>query len=52
VDLPAWSDRHAIAPTADDVFIRERPDGTREAVPSRWGLIPRWAKSRDQFNPS
>jgi putative SOS response-associated peptidase YedK len=29
-----------IVPATQDVIIRQRPDGVRERVPSRWGLIP------------
>jgi putative SOS response-associated peptidase YedK len=34
-----------IAPTVEDVIVRAEPEG-RHAVPSRWGLIPPWAKDR------
>jgi len=34
-----------IAPTVEDVIVRAEPEG-RRAVPSRWGLIPSWAKDR------
>jgi putative SOS response-associated peptidase YedK len=34
-----------IAPTVEDVIVRAELEG-RRAVPSRWGLIPPWAKDR------
>jgi putative SOS response-associated peptidase YedK len=37
--------RFNIAPTQSVVVVRRRPDSDDvEAVPLRWGLIPRWAK--------
>jgi putative SOS response-associated peptidase YedK len=37
--------RYNIAPNQQILVIRESEDGnSREAVPLRWGLVPRWAK--------
>jgi len=45
-DLPAYPPRYNIAPTQDALVVRETPEGNREAVTLRWGLIPFWAKDR------
>lgn len=45
IDLDSWLDRYNIAPTQEDVILRPA-DGLQEAVASRWGLIPVWAKDR------
>ncbi len=42
--VPAWRPRYNIAPTQPALVVRETPDGAREAVELRWGLIPSWAK--------
>ena len=39
--------RYNIAPTQDAPVIRLRPDGAREMVALRWGLIPARAKTTD-----
>jgi putative SOS response-associated peptidase YedK len=39
---PRWN----IAPTTRVAVVRGRPDGQRELVLVRWGLIPSWAKDR------
>ena len=36
----------SIAPLQLDRIVRCRPDGSREALDSYWGLIPSWAKDR------
>ena len=36
--------RYNIGPTQEALVVRETPDGAREAVALRWGLIPFWAK--------
>lgn len=33
-----------IAPTQSPPVVRARPDGGREIVPARWGLLPAWVK--------
>jgi len=43
-DLPAYPPRYNIAPTQTALVVRETPEGRREAVGLRWGLIPFWAK--------
>jgi len=43
-DVPAYPPRYNIAPTQTALVIRETPEGGREAVGLRWGLIPFWAK--------
>jgi putative SOS response-associated peptidase YedK len=42
--VPAYPPRYNIAPTQEALVVRETPDGAREAVALRWGLIPFWAK--------
>lgn len=39
---PHWN----IAPTTRVAVVRGRPDGRRELVLLRWGLIPSWAKDK------
>jgi putative SOS response-associated peptidase YedK len=43
-DVPVYPPRYNIAPTQTALVIRETPEGRREAVSLRWGLIPFWAK--------
>ena len=43
-DVPAYPPGYNIAPTQTALVIRETPEGSREAVGLRWGLIPFWAK--------
>lgn len=43
-EVPAYPPRYNIAPTMDGLVVRETPDGEREAVMLRWGLVPAWAK--------
>lgn len=38
-----WRPRWNIAPTQDQLVVSVR-DGTRVAAPTRWGLVPSWAK--------
>jgi putative SOS response-associated peptidase YedK len=42
--VPAYPARYNIAPTQQALVVRETPEGEREAVLLRWGLIPSWAK--------
>lgn len=48
-DLPAFDPNPDIRPTQTAPVIRLRPDGHRECVLMRWGLIPSWAKDPRQF---
>ena len=41
---PHMRPRYNIAPMQDVPVIRRTPDGERELVDVRWGLVPRWAK--------
>ncbi len=41
---PELHARYNIAPTTDVPIVRVGPDGERELVHIRWGLVPRWAK--------
>jgi putative SOS response-associated peptidase YedK len=34
--------RHNVAPSQPVSIVRTRPDGARERVPMRWGLVPHW----------
>jgi putative SOS response-associated peptidase YedK len=43
-DVPVYPPRYNIAPTQTALVVRETPEGRREAVGLRWGLIPFWAK--------
>ena len=36
--------RYNIAPSQDVPIVRTAPDGTREVVMARWGLVPFWMK--------
>ena len=45
-DLARYVGRYNVAPTQADLMLRPATSGGREVVPSRWGLIPRWAKDR------
>jgi putative SOS response-associated peptidase YedK len=38
-----WVERYNVAPMQRDVLVRPVRE-SRELVPSRWGLVPRWAK--------
>jgi putative SOS response-associated peptidase YedK len=42
--VPVYPPRYNIAPTQTALVVRETPEGRREAVGLRWGLIPFWAK--------
>lgn len=46
---PTLSPSYNVAPTQEVPAIRER-QGSREAVPMRWGLIPPWAKDKSIGN--
>lgn len=41
--------RYNIAPSQDVPMVRQRNDGTREAVTARWGLVPHWVRDLDRF---
>ncbi len=41
---PNLAQRYNIAPTQSTAVVRLKPDGGRELVSLRWGLIPSWAK--------
>lgn len=36
------------APT-DEILIVRRASGSREALPARWGLVPQWVKTKEEF---
>lgn len=38
--------RYNIAPSEEVLALRQRPDGSREAIWLKWGLVPYWAKDR------
>ena len=42
--------RYNIAPMTDVPIVRIGPEGRRELVRVRWGLVPRWAKDRSIGN--
>jgi len=42
-------ERFNIAPTQDVPIVTQRPDGTREALTARWGLVPHWVKDLARF---
>jgi putative SOS response-associated peptidase YedK len=42
--VPGHAPRYNIAPTQAALVVRETPEGEREAVLLRWGLVPFWAK--------
>lgn len=46
LDVPAFPlvPRYNVAPTALTSWVRQRPDGVREVLSGRWGLIPPWVK--------
>lgn len=44
-----WRPRWNIAPTQDQLLISVR-DGARVAAPTRWGLVPSWARDMDIGN--
>lgn len=41
--------RYNIAPSQQVPVIRQRSDGTREALTARWGLVPHWVKELEGF---
>ncbi len=41
--------RYNIAPTQQIPVVRQRIDGTREMLQTRWGLIPHWVKTLEGF---
>jgi len=41
--------RFNIAPSQQVPIVRQRPDGTREALTARWGLVPHWVKDLESF---
>ena len=41
--IPEFTPRYNIAPTTEVLIVRE-PARSREAMRTRWGLVPRWAK--------
>lgn len=41
--------RYNVAPTSDVAWVRQRPDGTREALRGRWGLVPHWVDDPERF---
>ncbi len=41
--------RFNIAPSQQVSIVRQRPDGTREALTARWGLVPHWVKDLESF---
>ena len=46
LDVPAFPTmaRYNVAPTAATSWVRQRPDGLREVLTGRWGLVPPCAK--------
>ena len=38
--------RYNVAPAQDVPIVRTGPDGTREVVMARWGLIPFWKRAK------
>src|SRR5579875_956829 len=44
-----WRPRWNIAPTQDQLVVTVR-DGVRRAAPTRWGLVPSWARDIDIGN--
>jgi putative SOS response-associated peptidase YedK len=48
----AAAPRFNIAPSQQVPIVRQRPDGTREALTARWGLIPHWVKDLGSFKAS
>jgi putative SOS response-associated peptidase YedK len=49
LDAFPWSPRYNIAPTQVVPIVRERPNGGRERLDARWGLIPAWVKEPSAF---
>lgn len=45
----APGERFNIAPSQQVPIVTQRPDGTREALTARWGLVPHWVKDLDGF---
>jgi len=45
----ATASRYNIAPTQPVPMVRQRDDGSREALNARWGLIPHWVKELQRF---
>lgn len=48
----AAAPRFNIAPSQQVPIVLQRPDGTREALTARWGLIPHWVKDLGSFKAS
>jgi putative SOS response-associated peptidase YedK len=48
----AAAPRFNIAPSQQVPIVRQSPDGTREALTARWGLIPHWVKDLGSFKAS
>lgn len=48
----ALEPRYNIAPSQPVPVVRQRPDGLREALTARWGLVPHWVKDRASFRPN
>jgi putative SOS response-associated peptidase YedK len=46
-EVPVYAPRYNIAPTQVVPVVRETPEGARECVLLRWGLIPSWARDPD-----
>ena len=46
---PEIAPRYNIAPTTPIVVVRRGDDGAREAIHTRWGLIPSWVKDPKAF---
>ncbi len=44
VKIPELTPRYNIAPSQPVAAIRNNPDGARQLVMLRWGLLPSWAK--------
>jgi putative SOS response-associated peptidase YedK len=49
LDAFPWSPRYNIAPTQIVPIVRVRPDGGRERLDARWGLVPAWVKEPSAF---
>jgi putative SOS response-associated peptidase YedK len=45
----AAAPRFNIAPSQQVPIVRQRSDGTREALTARWGLVPHWVKDLERF---
>ncbi len=46
-DLSNLPPRFNIAPTQDVAVVRSGPEGARELVMLRWGLVPPWSHGPD-----